>query len=92
MAKLDINLEVILVGPRGEAEMKDLIRFMTEMADANEKKDPQKALDSAGKIIAVAKKLEDLKLTKAEKDRLEAKYKPVIEKLEERMKKAPKQP
>ena len=69
---------------KGEPEMKEMISAMEQASDA---KDPAKALEAAGKVIAAAKKLEDLKLTKDEKDKLEAKYKSKIEELEKKMKK-----
>jgi hypothetical protein len=66
---------------KGEKEMKKMIDAMKE---ASELKDPTKAFESLGKMMAAAKELEDLKLTPEEKTALRDKYKSDLEKYEKK--------
>jgi hypothetical protein len=65
---------------KGDAEMEELYNLTKQMKDAASK-DPAKALEYLGKVAAAAKKLDDLKLTDAEKKALEDKWKSKLEAL-----------
>jgi len=71
---------------KGEAEIKELIKLQTEMVEAAEK-DPKKMMEYMPKMIAAGEKLDALKLSKEDQDKLKEKYKAETDKLEERMKK-----
>jgi len=83
LGKLDLGLNDLIGGLRGEAEIKELIKLQKEVQEAAEK-DPMKALEYLPKMIAAAKKMEDLKLSAAEMARLQAKYKAEFDKIEQR--------
>jgi hypothetical protein len=63
---------------KGEAEVKELLKLQKD-GEELAKKDPAKALEMLPKIMEIAKKLEDLKLTEAEQKALVEKY-PDLEK------------
>jgi hypothetical protein len=90
MGNLDLGLGNLLGGGRGDAEVKEMIKLMEEMILLKKaaQEDPTKAtelLNFYPKIAAVAKKLEELKLTPAEQKRIERKYKAQIEKLKQQL-------
>jgi hypothetical protein len=64
---------------RAERLLKEAVALLNEMADAQEKGDQARVAEIQSKLEEVGKQLDDLKLTEAEKKRLEEKYRPEME-------------
>jgi hypothetical protein len=83
LGNLDLGLNDLIGGLRGEAEIKELLKIQREAQEAA-RKDPAKALEYLPKMVAVTKKLEDLRLTSTEERQLRAKYKAEFDEIEQR--------
>src|SRR5262245_20321608 len=86
LAAAAVSVAIVGCGTAGDAEYKDRIAVMNELADAMEKGESEAKVREIGdRLAAVEKKYTDLKLSDGEKKRLEAKYKDELDKAGQRI-------